>query len=444
MHNAKTTAELEAPLPAPARFDTPEYKRSRRAYMIECSFEYFVSLLVADAFLAKLLMSIGVSDAMIGIISSFVTLAFVIQFFSVFVVQRVVNTKRFVMTFHIASRLLFMSLYLVPFLPFAAQYKQVLVIVCILAAYFGFYFVNTLLYKWCNSYVEPHHRARFSANKEKLSLLSGMVITLIIGYAMDAFEASDNLNGGFLFAAIGILIFCICDFTCLMLVKNDIKKPEEKENPPTMKEVFRNTVCNRGFINVIILTVLWDIARYTTVGFLGTYRIAELAYTVAQVQLINIVGNLGRVLVSSAFGKYSDKRSFAKGVELALIICMVAFASMIFTTPETRLLMIVYTLLYSICMAGLNQNLMNITYSYVDSRYFAQASAMKNSIGGLCGFGASLLASRLLAYIQENGNMLFGIHVYGQQVLAAISTVFLIAAILFTRFVIGRQRVMLQ
>ena len=442
--NTKTAEGTPTPTTPPSLFDTPDYKRSRRAYMIQCSFEYFVSLLVADAFLAKLLTSIGMSDAMIGIISSFVTLAFVIQFFSVFVAQKIANTKRFVMVFYIASRLLFMALYLVPFLPFAAAYKRTLTVICILLAYFGFYFVNTVFYKWGNSFVDPHHRARYSATKEKISLVAGMVVTLIIGYAMDAFEAADNLHGGFLFAAIGILVFCICDFICIMLIKNDIKRPEEMKDAPTVREVFRNTLCSRGFLNVILLTVLWDVARYTTIGFLGTYRIGELAYTVAQVQLINMLGCFGRFCVSGAFGKYSDKRSFAKGVELALIICTVAFVGVVFTTPETKLLMIAYSLLYNICLAGLNQNMMNITYSYIDSRYFVQASAIKNSIGGLCGFGASLLASKLLAGVQANGNMLFGIQIYGQQVLAAISTVLLITAILFTRFVIGKQRVMKQ
>ena len=95
-------------------------------------------------------------------------------------------------------------------------------------------------------------------------------------------------------------------------------------------------------------------------------------------------------------------------------------------------------------MAGSNQNMLSITYSYVDNRYFVQASAIKNSIGGLFGFGASLLASRLLNYIQNNGNMLFGIPVYGQQVLSAISLVFLLIAIVFTHTVIGKQPVMKQ
>ncbi len=51
------------------QFDTPAYRRSR-------AFEYFVSLLVADAFLATLLKQIGLSDVLIGIISSFIMLAF--------------------------------------------------------------------------------------------------------------------------------------------------------------------------------------------------------------------------------------------------------------------------------------------------------------------------------------------------------------------------------
>lgn len=76
-----------------ADFNSQEYKRSRGAYMAQCTVEYFVSLLVTDAFLAKLLTSIGISDALTGIISSFITLAFVIQLLSIFLVRLRVSTK---------------------------------------------------------------------------------------------------------------------------------------------------------------------------------------------------------------------------------------------------------------------------------------------------------------------------------------------------------------
>lgn len=429
-------------------FSSPDYRRSRTAYVMESAFEYFITLLVADSFLAKLLSSIGLSDSLIGVVSSLISLAFLFQLVAIFVVQRVVNVKRFVVFFHAISHLIFMALYFIPFMPWALPYKEVLVFVCILAAYFGKYLVNSILYKWANSFVDPDHRATFSAGKEVISLASGIVMTLVLGQIMDAFEASDNLNGGFIFAAIAILIFNACDVISLLSIKKNSHTTPETQAPAAEKiplgEVMKNTLGNKSFRSVIILTVLWDVARYTTIGFLGTYRIQELAFTLGTVQIINIAGNLGRIIFSRPFGKYSDKHSFAKGMELAMILCAIAFAFNVITTPATRWLVIGYSIFFNIAMAGSNQNMLSITYSYVDSKYFVQASAIKNSIGGLCGFGASLLASKLLSYIQENNNTIFGIKVYGQQVLALISLVIVVIAIFYTHFVIGKQKVMKQ
>ena len=65
-----------------ALYQSPDYKRSRMAYLLECAFEYFTAILVTDAFLAKVLSYMGLSDSLIGIISTFVTLACVFQLFA--------------------------------------------------------------------------------------------------------------------------------------------------------------------------------------------------------------------------------------------------------------------------------------------------------------------------------------------------------------------------
>lgn len=423
-------------------YDSPEYKRSRKAYLIECAFEYFVSLLVTDAFLAKLLKDIGMSDATIGIVSSLISLAFLFQFFAVFVVQRISNTKRFAIIFHCASQLFFMSLYFIPFLPTVegSSYKHVLVIAGLLVAYFGNYLVTSVIYKWGNSYVEPHHRGRYSAGKEMVSLVSGMVVTLLVGFVMDSFEAADNLHGGFIFAAIGILVFSICDFTCLMLIKNDKKPKVEKKDIVPLREVLRNTFGNKNFRHVLYLAILWDVGRYATVGFLGTYRLGELALTVGAVQVINMIANAGRFCVSRPFGMFSDKFSYARGIELGMLIATLGFLAGMFTRPETWVLIVVHTLLYQSSHAGIVQNMNNVLFNYVENHYFVQASAIKNSIAGLCGFCTSLLASRLLQRIQDNGNTFLGMQLYGQQVLSFISFAILAVAMLYTHFVIAKQK----
>ena len=162
------------------------------------------------------------------------------------------------------------------------------------------------------------------------------------------------------------------------------------------------------------------------------------------IQIINISACLARALISKPFGKYSDKRTFAKGIELGLVIAAASFLSGIFATPSTRFFIIVHTVLFHVCMAGVEGNFVNVTYSYVDNRYFAEASAIKNCISGVFGFGASLVGGRILATVQANNNTLFGYTVYGQQILFAISFVLVLCAILFAHFVVGKQKVMIQ
>lgn len=427
-------------------FDSAAYKRSRMAYRFECTFEYFIAILVGDAFLAKLLTYLGFSDAETGVISSLITLAFLFQLVSVFVVRKITNTKLFAIIFHTASQLFFMSLYLLPFAPFAEGFKKPLVVISILVAYFGNYMVSTLIFRWGNSYVNPKKRAGFTAGKEIISLLSGMVVSFGAGYVMQYFEESNNLRGGFLFAAIAILIFCISDLVMLLLIKNDIKPKAEKGEGSSMKDVIANTLFNRNFLSIVVLSVLWDSSRYIMVGFMGTYR-NEVFGNLMVVQIISIAGQLARALLSRPLGKYTEKRTFAKGIELGLIIAAIAVFINIFATPETAFCLIIYTVLYNVCLAGVSGNITNITYSYVDSRYFAEASAMKNSIAGLFGFGVSLLGGVIMDLVQNNQakiTELVGFTIHGQQVLSAISFVMFVITILFTHFVVAKQKVMIQ
>ena len=418
-------------------YDSSAYKRSRMAYRFECTFEYFVAILVGDAFLAKLLTDMGFSDAETGIISSLITLAFLFQLVSIFVVRKITNTRLFAIIFHTASQVLFMSLYLLPFAPFAAEFKKPLVVICIIAAYFGNYMVSTLIFRWGNSFVNPKKRAGFTAGKE--------VVSFGAGYVMQVFEENGNLKGGFIFAAVAILIFCISDLVMLLLIKNDIKPKAVKGEGSSMKDIIANTLFNKNFLSVVVLMVLWDSSRYIVIGFLGTYRNA--LFTLGVVQIISVAGQLARAIFSKPLGKYTEKRTFAKGIELGLIIAAAAMFINIFTTPQTAFCIIIYTVLYNVCLAGVSGNITNITYSYVDSRYFAEASAIKNSIAGVCGFGASLLGGVILDLVQSNQDKiteLIGFPIYGQQVLSAISFLMLIVTVLFAHFVVSKQRVMIQ
>ena len=425
-------------------YDLKEYKRSRKAYIAQCSFEYFITLLVADAFLANLLSNMGISDSLTGIISSFISFAFLFQLLSLFLVKKIKDTKKSVVIFNCFSQLLFMCIYIVPFMPISHTAKTALVIAFILFAYMFNYMISGVYFKWTNSFVEPTKRAEYSAVKERISLLCGIVFTFTLGYAIDAFNASGNTEGGFLFIAASMFVLTICNFVSLMMISKINKSEEKREITPSIREVLKNTVGNKNFTSVIIMTMLWYAARYMTIGFLGTFKTKDLAISVGAVQIINIISNLARFAVSKQFGKFSDRTSYATGIRIALIIEAAANLFIIFAGPKTWWCVIIYSVLYNISIAGSNQNSFNIAYSYVDSKYIVQAMAIKNSIGGIFGFLISLLGSKILSAVQANGNKLFGIHLYGQQLLAAVSFVILTVTVIYIKYVIEKQRVIIQ
>ncbi len=426
------------------RFATKEYTRSRNAYMVQCAFEYFIALLVSDAFLAKLLSALEVSDKYIGIISSFVSLAFVFQLLSIFLVKTKTSTKKIVMVCDTVSICFFVLVYLVPFIPVSPDMKRTLVIVSIMLAYAIKYLISSMLFKWANSHVEPSLRAVYSANKEVTSLIAGIIFTAVFGYIVDKFESLGNLNGAFLFISFSILAINIGNFICLKLINSESEEAQEEESSISLRDVIKNTFVNKNFRNVIVMESLQKFAVYFTVGFMGVYKTKELAISVFVIQLINIVSNAMRMVLSKPFAIYSDKRSFAKGMELGLVFAAVAFFVNIFTTPSTWWLVIVFTVLYNISLAGTNQNSFNIAYSYVPLNCITQAMAIKNSISGLCGFVASIIGGMVLSAVQNNGNMILGIYINAQQLLSLVSFILIMIAVFFIHFVIAKQKVKIQ
>jgi len=127
-------------------YKQPAVVRSRWAYAFENTFDYFVSILVGGAFLAGLLSYLGLDDSMIGVISSVASLAFLFQLFSLFAVKGLRSSKPFVVAFHSLSRIVFVLLYLLPFFPFGQRMRETAVLVCVLLAYFGVYFVGSVSY----------------------------------------------------------------------------------------------------------------------------------------------------------------------------------------------------------------------------------------------------------------------------------------------------------
>lgn len=426
-------------------FLSPGFKRSRISYILNAAFDYCAVLAISGVFLTKLLVYIGLSDAQIGILNSVTSFAFLFQLLSIGIVRFMKNSKLVSVTALTLSHVFFMASFFVPFLAVSRLAKMIIVVVLYVLAYILRSVVSGIWSKWANSFVSPDNRGEYSAVKEIISLISGVLFTLALGYIVDGYIKGNDIEGSFVFLGITILVFNIANFISLILMEKEyVVTSQEKQNRKSLKEVISNTLGNKSFTNLVILSVIYQVATYFTLGFISVYTVKELALSVVTIQVINAVSIIARILVTRPFGKFADKTSFATAINLALLISAVGYAINMFATPSTWWVYAVYAVLNSVAASGLSQNMSNVYYSYVESDYLVQAISINSSIGGIVGFGAALIASEMVDVIQANGNMIFGCHIYAQQVLSGISALLFLAATIFCHKVIRKQKVMKQ
>ena len=78
------------------------------------------------------------------------------------------------------------------------------------------YLIYSIYFKWANSYVSPDKRGEYSAVKEMISLFTGIIFTLGIGFVIDKYESIGNIHGGFLFISVTMLLLNVINFISLM------------------------------------------------------------------------------------------------------------------------------------------------------------------------------------------------------------------------------------
>ena len=424
-------------------FESAGYKRTRGAYVLQAMFEYFISILVTDAFIAKILDYLGVSEANIGIITTIISLAMAFQLGSLLLSKLRMNAKTISLLFSTLSQLLFALLYLVPFFTISDAAKRTLAVAFIVIAYFTLYLFAPIHYRWAYKFVPEEHRARFSATKEMVSLAAGSTFSIVIGIIIDKYEGLGNLEGAFLFIAASAFVISVCNFVCIILMKKEPVEEEKKEKAD-LKSVMKHTFGDKGFRLCLYALSLWEFTKYFQLGFMGSFKNTLIGGSgvfdnpMVAVQVINLAGHGVRLLLSYPIARYSDRKGYAKGMEIGLIIAASAFLCNTFTSISTWYLIIVYTILHNTCYVGIIANSYNILYSYVDNAYFAQALAIKNCIAGLCGFGAAMIASKLLSFVNDNG--LFGMKLFGQQVISAVCFVLTVIVFLFIKFVVVKYK----
>lgn len=405
-----------------------EYALSRFLYILEAALEYFISLLVTGAYLAKITSAIGMSDTLTGILTSFVSLGFGFQIIAVFLANKR-PVKRWVTLLHCLNQLAFALIYFIPLAPISHEMKNFLFVAFLLIGYILTNVVNSPKINWFMSLVEDKRRGAFTANKEMVSLIGGMIFSFSIGYVIDNLESAGNINGAFVVCGVSIFILMLLHSATLIFSK---EKPVEANEVCSVKQLLKELLTDKNLFKVIFVSVLWSVVNYASTPFYGSYQIKELGFTMTFVSILSAAYAIVRTIFSRPMGKFADKYSFAKMLNICFSIALAGFIVNIFTVPANgKVLYTVYYMLYAVAMAGINSATINLIYDYVDKEKRTGALALKSTICGFAGFFTTLIVSPLVSYVQRNGNRLFGINIYAQQIVSVISAILLVVLLVY-------------
>ncbi len=442
-------------------------KRNNIAYIIEAALEYFISLLITDSFLAVLLTANGVSDAAIGIITQLSSLTFTARLVSVFVRIRKGRVKTCVTLLHLLNELFFVLMYLSPVFRFSSGTKVALIVLFFIGGHILSNIVFPYKQSWMMSFVDNRERGKFTANKEIVSLIGGMIFTFTMGAFLDVcygkktepamfvdkwiFGIVDKLTEtfgleklqlGFLIGGFTILVIALLHLCSVVAVKDNIETPEEKDTRNvSFKDTIKAVVANKTLLKIYGIDIIWHAATGISVSFYGSYKMNDLGFTLGFTAVLFVMYSVTRSLVSRFFGKMADKKSWTYMLSICFGIAALAYFVNIFTVPSNgKVMFTLYYCIYAVSMAGINSGLLNVIFDYTDPGDIAAALGVKYAVGGLVAFGASLVGSAILSAVQKNGNTVFGIHMYAQQLLTVIAFVLCLVLIVYMRKVISKLK----
>ena len=403
------------------RVRNPE-KAGQIIYIIQATLEYFFAIIVSGSFLATLTSHLGMSDSMTGILSAFTSLGCLFQLVSITYSRK--KLKGFVITMSLINQAIFILLFLIPLSNQKGTGISIVFMVVLILAHFFLNFANPKKINWLMSFVEDSNRGIFTATKEMISLASGIIFTFIMSAVMDSFLANGNPNGAFIITAIVLFVIMITQAGCLLFV--DDKDVPVKESKNIFK-AFAPLLKNKVVLKITLIIAIFEFAYYFSIPFMGIYQINDLKYSLTFISVINLISSFSRVVFSRFLGKLGDKKGFLYLFNLGLFLSAASTVAIVFLTPSVPLLAVImmfaHGIILNVGVGALNNSKLNLCYDYVEPRLVADAFAFTIAIPGLIGFVSSLIAGKLVDFIQGNGNTLFGIPVYAQQVLGLISTI---------------------
>ena len=391
-------------------------KKGQILYIIEATLEYFISIVVGGAYLAKITTAIGMSQGLTGICTAFISLGAGFQLFALFLARKS-NPKRLVTLLHTVNQTCFALVYLIPLIHVPQVLKHVLFVAFLLSGHIISNLIGSPKIGWYMTFVGDKERGKFTANKEMTSLITGMAFSYLVSFVIDHFEKSGQLGVAFAISAAAIFLLTVGH--TLTLLKTPAKELPTMQGKVNFFSALKTVFAGKRTRKVLLIAVLWNVISCSCIAFYGAYQVNTVAenglgFSMTFVGILSIAHSLVRAVVSRPMGKFADKYTFKNSCILCYCLLGVSFIVNAFTVPSNgKVMYTIHYMLYAVSMAGINSSIINLLYEEVAPEQRMCAYAVQQSVAGIIGFLSALVAGVFVDMVAKKGGTLLGL--YAQQ-----------------------------
>ena len=430
--------------------DFEKYKKSRLLVIIEATLEYFIAISVTTTFLTAILNEMGISASLQGIINAITSLACTAQLVAVFTVKKSFPCKRWISILSLISQLLFALLYCVPSVKLETHVKVAIFIGILTAAYLLQHFLTPSRTQWQMALVEDGKRGIFTANKEIVSLIGGMIFSQGAGILLDYLKGKGEINHFFIVMGVTVTALAISHLIVILATKEPEEEQEiSQDSKKSFGEIIKTVFGSATLRRLIIFDALFAVAC-ASIHFYPAYMTQTVGVNYTYLTTVGIICSLFRALISRGLGRLADKRSWIYMMSICIAVLAAGFAFSAFCTVSIGIFIYpVYSLCYYFSLGGTNSGRVNLFLDYVshsDRRYIL---GVKSAISGVIEFAVTILISLFISAAErDDGTVLgtalgtaLGANVHPQQILFAASAIILLLLIIFYIPILKKQKI---
>lgn len=289
------------------------------------------------------------------------------------------------------------------------------------------------------SFVPTNRRGVFLAYKDMFAVIITCVYNLVMGRIVDHFAEIGRPQNALILCAITLFLLLSAYLIAIRFTKDAPEVLDFVKQTPSVAAALRRDLKNRTLLKILVVGASWNFFCFFTTAYHNVYLLQELNCSATFIVLAGLLSNIIRIFLSVPFGKFADRHGFARTLTVGFIFAAVSFGLLSFWKPGNgQLLYILYQLPFSCALASLSGSLVNVLLQYVKPQDRVSSQGIYSASNGIATFLGSFLGGQLLAFVQANGNRVFGFSMYGQQLLSLISSIALFVLVLYTHKIVEK------